>query len=323
MKNTFKFSARATAAAAVLALGSSAFAVTFDSNIEMDSYYRSGSNVAEADKGMNQSGRVEFNISGKAGADMFVAGRATLLALKNGAAATDDMWIQMGSAKGDVKLGRFEAADLFPIANDAQVGHAGAVYYGNDLRGRKGSSVFHAAGTANLGNGLSLELGVVQSNQYVVVDGVRVGEAKGVRPVLSYAAGALNVSVGLESGKFDNGSTLSGAGATIGYNFGAVKLTGNLASGKTDVATGPNSKSAYALIATAGGLAVGLIAGNQDNGSVQDKVQTGYVAYTMPLFDIKGASMTPAFSTSKFTAGAGSAGNLNEDTFKLRFDYSF
>ena len=315
MKNTFKFSARATAAAAVLALGSPAFAVTFDSNIEMDSYYRSGSKVLEADKGMNQSGRVEFNISGKAGADMFVAGRATLLALKNGAAATDDMWIQMGSAKGDVKLGRFEAADLFPIANDAQVGHAGAVYYGNDLRGRKSSNVFHAAGTANLGNGLSLEIGVVQSNQ--------VGEAKGVRPVLSYAAGALNVSVGLESGKYASGNSVSGTGATIGYNLGAVKLTGNMASGKTDVATGPNSKSAYALIATAGGLAVGLIAGNQDNGSVQDKVQTGYVAYTMPLFDIKGASMTPAFSTSKFTAGAGSAGNLNEDTFKLRFDYSF
>lgn len=315
MKNTFKFSARATAVAAVLALGTSAFAVTFDSNIEMDSYYRSGSNVAEADKGMNQSGRVEFNISGKAGANMFVAGRATLLAKKDGSAATDDMWIQMGSAKGDVKLGRFEAADLFPIANDAQVGHAGAVYYGNDLRGRKGGNVFHAAGTANLGNGLSLELGVVQSNQ--------AGEAKGVRPVLTYAAGALNVSVGLESGKYASGNSVSGASATVGYNLGAVKLTGNMASGKTDVATGPNSKSAYALIATAGGLAVGLIAGNQDNGSVQDKVQTGYVAYTMPLFDIKGASMTPAFSTSKFTAGAGSAGNLNEDTFKLRFDYSF
>jgi hypothetical protein len=56
---------------------------------------------------------------------------------------------------------------------------------------------------------------------------------------------------------------------------------------------------------------------------VQDKVQTGYVAYTMPLFDIKGASMTPAFSTSKLTAGAGSASDKNEDTFKLRFDYSF
>jgi hypothetical protein len=36
MKNTFKFSARATAAAAVMALGSSAFAATFDANIELN-----------------------------------------------------------------------------------------------------------------------------------------------------------------------------------------------------------------------------------------------------------------------------------------------
>lgn len=319
MNNTFKFSARATAAAAVLALGSSAFALTFDANIEIDSIHKSGSALTEAQTGLSQGGRVEFNASGKVGADMFVTGRATLLALQSGAAATDDMWIQVGSAKGAVKLGRFEAADLFPIANDAMVAHAASVYYNNDMRGRSAfatGSPFHAAGTLNLGSGLSLEVGVMQSKG--------TGDAAGVRPVLSYASGPLNLSVGFESGKYQGSdNNVSGAGATVGYKIGAVKLTGNVSKGKTNSALANNNKSAYALTVATGGFAAGMIAGSTDNVlGGEDKVQTGYVAYTMPLFDLKGATVTPAFSSS-------TAKNSTLDTnvsltgFNLRLDYAF
>ena len=128
MKNTFKFSARATAAAAVLALGSSAFAVTFDANLELDNTYRNGSYVGTADQGLSQGGRVEMNAAGKAGANLFVAGRASFLAKKDGTAGTDDMWVQFGSATSALKLGRFEAADLFPLVGDTLINHAGAVY---------------------------------------------------------------------------------------------------------------------------------------------------------------------------------------------------
>ena len=116
MKNTFKFSARATAAAAVMALGSSAFAATFDANIELNNTYRNGSAVVAsgADEGLSQNGRVELNAAGKAGTNLFVAGRASFLANKDSTLATDDMWIQVGSATTGLKLGRFEAADLFP-----------------------------------------------------------------------------------------------------------------------------------------------------------------------------------------------------------------
>ncbi|MCX7258460.1 MAG: carbohydrate porin, partial [Polaromonas sp.] len=131
------------AAVAALCAGNALAAPTVDANIEFDNTYRSGSKVDNtADEGLGQGGRVELNVSGKAGADMLVAARASLLAKTDGTAATDDMWVQLGSAKGDVKLGRFEAADLFPLAQDTLINHAGNVYYGNALRGRKDANVF-------------------------------------------------------------------------------------------------------------------------------------------------------------------------------------
>lgn len=92
MNHAVKFSARTAVAAAVLAVGSSAFAApNFDANIEFDNTYRSGSAVKAVEKGLGQSGRVELNASGKAGTNMFVAARASFLAKKDGTAVTDDM----------------------------------------------------------------------------------------------------------------------------------------------------------------------------------------------------------------------------------------
>lgn len=312
MNHAVKFSARTAVAAAVLAVGSSAFAApNFDANIEFDNTYRSGSAVAAADKGLGQSGRVELNASGKAGTNMFVAARASFLAKKDGSAAADDMWIQLGNASGDVKLGRFEAADLFPLAQDTLINYAGNTYLANTLRGRKGDSEFHAAGTLNLGGGLAFELGVVDNKT----------SAKGVRPVLAYSAGALTARLGVESGEYVSGNKFSGVGATVGYDFGGFKLTGNVAKGEQNSTT-RNDQSAFAVTAQMGGLVVGAISGKNEAPIGDDKVNTLYASYSMPLFDIKGASITPALSSSKLTPGAGGA-SIKENSFRLRLNYAF
>ena len=183
-------------ALAVASLASTAAFAAFDANIELDNLYQNRDSVVienaggvlgginTAPKGLSQSGRVEMNASGKVGADMFVAGRASFIAQKSGGAATDDMWVQLGNSAVDLKLGRFEAADLFPIPRDAYIPianydiskqvsvvtpvfsinpvtgavvststvttvtdltAAGAVYRGSFLRGRTGSDVFHGA----------------------------------------------------------------------------------------------------------------------------------------------------------------------------------
>jgi hypothetical protein len=326
MNHSVKFCARTVVAAAVLSLGGAAFAApAFDANIELDNTYRSGSAVDAADKGLGQSGRVELNASGKAGANMFVAARASFLAKKDGNVGTDDMWIQLGNTGGDLKLGRFEAADLFPLAQDTLINHAGNVYGANTLRGRKASDVFHAAGTLNLGAGLSLEIGATETKNDPDVTNSGAS-AKGVRPVLAYAAGPLTARIGFETGKYAAvgaaaANKFSGVGATVGYDFGGFKLTGNYASGETDTSSSRNGQSAFAVTAAMGPLVVGAISGKTEAAVGDDKVRTLYASYSMPLFDIKGASITPALSSSTGKTGAGV--ETKENSFRLRLNYAF
>ena len=332
-------------ALAVASLASTGAFAAFDANIEFDNLYQ---NRAEngSSKGLSQSGRVELNASGKVGADMFVAGRASFLAKKDGTAATDDMWFQFGNSAVDLKLGRFEAADLFPIPRDAYIpfanvnslGNKSFVYRGSVLRGRTGGDTFHGALTLNIGGGLSAELGIVENDKSsgsVNADtGAFTGNVKGLRPVLSYASGPLMLRGGFESfsvgeefllGQFRNSKKASGFGLTGSYDLGGITLSANYASAKLKYTAFPGNKSTtYGLFAnTSMGLAAGYIASEDtaDNLVGKFKTTTLYAAYTMPLFDIKGASMTTAIATSD---GGGALNNAEKvNGVKVRFNYAF
>lgn len=320
MKHTTTFALRATAAAALLGLCSTAFALETSANIELDNTYRTGTlTKGTTDEGLTQSGRVEVNMTGKVGSKYFVAGKAAILAQKAGGVATDDMWIQLGSEAGDVKLGRFEGADLFPLAQDTVVNDAASVYKASQLRGRKGVNVFHAAGTINFAKGVGLEVGLIETKI--------VKEVKGVRPVFFVDSGPLSLKLGFEAGKIvGSGAKISGLGVTAGYDFGGFKLTGNLASGK-ETLTGAATKkgTSFGITGQAGPAAIGFIAGSNDfGGSPKEKVTTFYASYSLPLFDIKGASVTPAFSVSKAKDVGGVAGaSLKDTSARLRFNYTF
>jgi len=321
---------RATALAAMAMVSAAAFAaVDVDANIELDSTY------LNQGRGMKQGGRVEVNASKKVGSDYFIAGRASLLAQKTGGSATDDMWVQFGNETADIKLGRFEAANLYQTPGDTIVNHAGiSPYNAGTLRGRMGSDVFHAATNLRLGGGLGLEVGLVASKN--------AGQATGVRPVLTYANGPLNLAAGFESIKYNatpavafaaatptsfqvnavaatDSVSSSGFGLTGGYNFGGFTLTANVASGKTAA----NMKQrGYGLIAQAGPATVGYLWGTQAAGAgVADaKVSTVYASYAIPFFDIKGATITPAVSMSK---GGGSNTAANDNGVRVRVNYAF
>ena len=319
MKHTTTFALRATAAAALLGLCSTAFALETSANIELDNTYRTGTlTKGTGDEGLTQSGRVEVNMTGKVGSKYFVAGKAAILAKKDGTAATDDMWIQLGSEAGDVKLGRFEGADLFPLAQDTVVNNAASVYKAGQLRGRKGANVFHAAGTVNFAKGVGIEVGLIETKI--------AAEVKGVRPVFFVDSGPLSLKLGVEAGKIvGTGAKISGLGVTAGYDFGGFKITGNLASGKTKLASTTTKSTAFAVTGQAGPAVLGLIAGSNDlGGSTKEKVTTFYASYSLPLFDIKGATVTPALSASKAKDVGGVAGaSLKDTSFRLRFNYTF
>ncbi|MBE0589584.1 MAG: carbohydrate porin [Hydrogenophaga sp.] len=305
MQNFFKL-------AAVAALCSTAVAahaeLSLDANLELDTTYTNAvdapaSNARESDLGMG--GRVEFNVGAKASnGDAFVAARASLLLKKDGDTGMDDMWVQFGNAGMDLKLGRFEAYDLFPVGKDTVVEYAGYTpYQANMLRGRKGRDVAHGALGVNAAPGLRFELGLVYSKDE--------GEARGIRPAVGYTTGPLTLRAGVESVKVvgSDASTENGVGLSVGYALSKdSNINVNFAKKEDDKTIGIN-----AIIGAAG---IGLVHGK--GATSADKVTTVYAAYSLPLFGVKGATITPAISYSK-----GGTGTDDQVAVRARINYAF
>jgi len=305
MQNVFKLAA----VAALCATAASAqAAVGFDANLELDTTYTNkvdAPNTNARDSDLTLGGRIEVNAGAKAtNGDAFVAARGSLLLKKDGNTGVDDMWVQAGNAAADVKLGRFEAMDLFPVGKDTVLEYAGYTpYQANALRGRKGSDVFHGALGLNAAPGLRLELGLVFSKD--------VGESKGVRPAVTYTSGPLTLRAGVESVKTVGSTTGAdtGFGVSVGYALAAdSNINVNFAKKEDDKAFGIN--------ATFGAAGIGLVSGK--GATSAQKVTTVYAAYTLPLMGVKGASITPAVSFSK-----GGTGTDNQVAARVRINYAF
>jgi hypothetical protein len=303
MQNAFKLAAVAAICATAVAAHAEA---TFDANLELDTTYTNAvdapaSNARESDLGMG--GRVEFNIGGKAtNGDAFVAGRASLLLKKDGDTGVDDMWVQFGNAGMDVKLGRFEATDLFPVGKDTVLEYAGyAPYRAHLLRGRFGKDTAHGALGINAGPA-RIELGMVYSKED--------GEARGVRPAVVFTTGPVTLRAGIESVKIvgTDGSN-TGVGLSMGYALSSdSSINVNFAKMEDDKTFGVNG--------TFGPAGIGMIYGK--GATSADKVTTVYAAYSLPLFGVKGATLTPALSYSK-----GGTGTDNQIAARVRINYAF
>lgn len=312
MQHVFKLAAVAALCASAAAAHAD---VAFDANLELDNTYSNEANASTKDarkSDLSMGGRVEVNASAKLNnGDAFVAARASLLLKKDGSAGTDDMWVQFGNKSGDVKLGRFEAMDLFPLGKDTVVDEVNGTYKANALRGRMDGDTFHGALGLNAGAGLRVELGLVYSND--------AGKSRGFRPAVSYTTGPLTVRAGVESVKTlanptatpptTADSSATGFGLSVGYALAAdSNLNVNFAKKEDDKAFGVN--------ATFGALGLGLISGKGATDAT--KATTLYAAYSMPLFGVKGASVTPALSVSK-----GGSGQDTRTSARVRINYAF
>lgn len=299
MSKTFKLAAVAALCAAAAVAHAD---VKFDANFEGDT-----TNVSKtgADS-FGTSGRVELNANAallKQG-DNFVNAKATLIAGLGGkSTGIDDAWIQFGNADADFKLGRFEAVDLFPVGKDTVLEMAtGAGYRANKVRGRFTDGEFHGALGLNAAPGLRFELGVMSKKSGAT-------EKSGVRPAVVYGAGDLTLRAGYES--FD----LDGLGNKTGY-----ALSAGYALAK-DAAVNVNYAKSSDLDSSS--LGMNLVYGAAGVGYVQDKtaattVDTFYAAYSFPLLGVKGASITPAISTS-----SGGTGVADTTALRVRLNYQF
>jgi hypothetical protein len=298
-------------AAALLAAGAAQAGVSFDANLEHDVLFKGKQGATSS--ATSNSGRVELNANAalvKSG-DNFVNAKASLiLPTGDGASVSiDDAWIQFGNSAADLKIGRHEAADLFPLGKDvvvesAQIIPSGGSAWGyrtSALRGRFKTGQLHAVAGLNAAPGFRVELGLVTEKSGSTTD------AYGLRPTLVYTAGALTVRAGVESYKKNNVS-YSGTGVSVGYALSS--------SASVNANYGKNSdldSTSVGLNAVFGDAGVGMV---QDKTGA-NKATTYYAAYSFPLLGVKGATITPALSTSKATG----VDNLN--AFKVRLNYAF
>ncbi|MEY4979853.1 MAG: hypothetical protein RLZZ352_2123 [Pseudomonadota bacterium] len=292
--------------AAVAALCASAVAhagVAVDANIETNTDFRKKSATQDS---VTNGGRVEvnFNAALAKNGDYFVNARGNTLINLSGGVSIDDAWLHMGGSTVDLKIGRFEAMDLFPLGKDVAPNITNIGYNANTLRGRFSDGRLHAALGINPSSALRVELGLSTEKQ-------TGGASYGVRPVVQYSAGALTVRVGAESIKADGTSTsTSGTGVTLGYAVNSTtSVNVNFASNsKAD-------KSAFGLNATFGDAGIGFVQGKND--ATNTKSTSVYAAYSFPLLGVKGATITPAIGQTKVTGQASDTGA------RVRVNYAF
>ncbi len=314
---------RLVAAAAALAMAGAAHSgVAFDANLELDLTTHSG-DTTPAQESLTTGGRVEINANAELikNGDNFVNARASLIvpfSTDDGSddVTMDDVWLQLGNSAMDLKIGRFEATDLFPVAKDTVLDYAEtAGYHANTLRGRFKDGRTHMSAGFNAGSGLRFELGLVSEKKD------NTAAAYGLRPLVTYNAGALTLRAGLESYK-----------ATVAA-VGEVSYTGTALSAGYALAKDANVNVNYASLdgdsktADASSIGLNLVYGPAGIGYVRDTtdafgadaektVDTVYAAYSFPLMGVKGATITPALSVSK-----GETKDLT--ALRVRFNYAF
>lgn len=297
MSKTFKLAAVAALCAAAAVAHAD---VKFDANFEGDT-----TNINAASDTFNSGGRIEVNANAallKQG-DNFVNARASLLLGLNADSTVDDAWIQFGNSSVDLKIGRFEAVDLFPVAKDTVLELAtGAGYRANVGRGRFKDGQFHGALGLNAAPGLRFELGLInyKGEKTSIVE-------QAVRPAVVYNMGDLTLRAGFES--FDKG-----AGTQTGYGLSAGYMLAK------DAAVNVNYANSSDLDSSSVGA--NLTYGPAGIGYVKDKtgattVDTVYAAYSFPLLGVKGAFITPAVSVS---SGDGVA---DKTALRVRLNYQF
>lgn len=207
----------------------------------------------------DQSGRFLLDISGERSGSHghYAHFRAQPLLQTNGGFGMDDAWLALGHRNGtELKVGRFEAFDLFPLGQDVFVGYSGDtsdglyadgqgyVYQAKEGRGRAGDSG-QVMISRQFGN-LYGEIATLFGDRSDLFDGdtyhgYRIEESKNsfiVRPVLAWSAGPWTLAGGVEANLAgdalvdERGQDISdrtGYGTRLSYARGPWSINANLA----------------------------------------------------------------------------------------------
>lgn len=294
----------------------------FDANLELDTDI---TDYAESKTKYSQGGRIELNAAARhTRGDYFVAAKGSLLMKKSSDASIDDAYLAFGSNRWDVKAGRFEAINLFPLGKDTLIVHAGdgsaEVYEANLVRGRAEDDAGQIALHVKASDAVSFELDTIFGD---VEDGDDTTAISGLRPSVTFSNGDMSLTAGYEHYEYDQtdgGKTdIDGYALTAAFNISNAAVNVSLA--RKDDKENDKEVTSFGTNLTYGNLGLGYIFSETDLSSgSKPEVSTFYAAYTMPLLDIENATVTLAASFSQ-ADHAGDDDNVN--ALRTRFNYTF
>lgn len=296
--------------------------INFAGNVELDTDMIS---TDQDDTTYTHGGRAKLEINGRRDAgEWFVAGKGEALAKVDGDMVSEDVWLMIGkTGQWNVRVGRYENSHMFPEGRDTVIEHAtdggsgnAPVPYEMDrARGRFG-------GDSDGG----LRLRVQSIENWLVEIGTRWGGGdsesaiSGIRPVLIYDDGSMNLRLGMET--VDDGfQDLSGLGVSFGSSVGDVGYIINLTS-LDDDANGLESTTIGANL-TIGEFVVGAYLVDTDYDAGNDpEVTTIYASYRQNIANLDTLYITYAMSSSSSDDVAADADD-QKDQVRVRLNYDF
>lgn len=277
----------------------------------------------------DESGHVEIGVSSRhESGEYFVQAVGAIRLLSQADATGDqievrDVYLQLGDKFWDAQIGRFEATNLFPLAKDTVVSHAGgvSVYEANMVRGRVGTDGGQIAFHLNPSDNFKLELATIFGDDDTAGDDTTA--VAGVRPVVTWVGDGVSVSLGYERVNYDltGGGEVDKDGYGITTSFEVAGASVNLAAARLNVDSMDQNVNSYAANMVYGGFGAGLVYSEEEKAGADSDVTTAYLAYTVPLFDIDAASVTFAGSFSRAEGAAVTDDETN--ALRVRFNYDF
>ncbi|SIO94031.1 carbohydrate porin [Vibrio spartinae] len=250
-------------------------------DVEFNNDYRNQETAGPDTTTYDQNGRLLIGVAGSrdVGSNGYINANAETLLHLDGDITADDAWIAIGEkADWEIKMGRFEAYDLFPAGQDTIVNYAQDVYMTKYARGRSDNGQINLSKTTER---VYFEL----STNFMANDDDNINarnNAVFLRPVVAATlTDSLKLAVGAEinatADEEDAANDFSGYGATLNYTMGDLNMNVSYAARDFDDTTNQEDTT-YGVNAQYQNFFIAYVYAETDTGTTA-KSTTVYSSY--------------------------------------------
>lgn len=269
------------------------FAINGD--VEFNNDIRQKEKTGVEDKTVfDQNGRLLIGVSGlrQLNDSYYISTHGEILMHISSGIDADDAWIAMGKENDwEVKLGRFEAYDMYPVGQDTNLEFADTkfaadgvdVYRTKDARGRSNNGQINLSKTVGA-NYFELSTNFMPEKEAALADGSDTPDSNAVflRPVASFGLGesfrlAVAAEINATGDNEDKDQDFTGYGAT--FNYSADMLSINVNYAYRDFDSKDRDDMSAAINAQYDNLFAGYIYAKNDDSGTKRESDTYYASY--------------------------------------------